>query len=269
MYAPAVPQNDACRQAAELLRAARRVVVLTGAGISTESGIPDFRSPGGLWSRYDPSKLTFDRFRANLETRKLYWQIACQSYPLMRDALPNAAHEAFVAIERAGRLLALVTQNVDGLHQKAGSSPERTIEIHGTAMGVVCIDCGQRADREAIHRQVLAGDEDPVCDACGGPLKPATISFGQAMPERETAAAFRAAAECDLMIVAGSSLVVYPAAGLPEEAVRAGARLVIVNREPTGHDALASVVVHGSAGESMRRIVAEAGIAPAGAVYDA
>lgn len=269
VYARAVPRNDACRQAAELLRAARRVVVLTGAGISTESGIPDFRSPGGLWSRYDPSKLTFDRFRAHLETRKLYWQIACQSYPLMRDALPNAAHEAFVAIERAGRLLALVTQNVDGLHQKAGSSPEKTIEIHGTAMGVVCIDCGQKADREAIHRQVLAGDEAPVCQACGGPLKPATISFGQAMPERETAAAFRAAAECDLMIVAGSSLVVYPAAGLPEEAVRAGARLVIVNREPTGHDALASVVVHGSAGESMRRIVAEAGIAPAGAVYDA
>lgn len=243
------------------------MVVLTGAGISTESGIPDFRSPGGLWSRYDPSKLTFDRFRASLETRKLYWQIACQSYPLMRDALPNAAHEAFVAIERAGRLLALVTQNVDGLHQKAGSSPERTIEIHGTAMGVVCIDCGRNADRETIHHRVLAGDEAPTCDACGGPLKPATISFGQAMPERETAAAFRAAAECDLMIAAGSSLVVYPAAALPEEAVRAGAPLIIVNREPTGHDSLATVVVHGSAGESMRRIVAEAGIAPV--AYDA
>jgi NAD-dependent deacetylase len=255
-----VSPNDACRQAAELLRGARRVVVLTGAGISTESGIPDFRSPGGLWSRYDPSKLTFDRFRASEETRKLYWQIACQSYPLMRDAMPNAAHHAFVTIERAGRLLALVTQNVDGLHLKAGSSREKTIEIHGTAMGVVCIDCGSSADREEIHQRVLAGDHAPVCDACGGPLKPATISFGQAMPEKETAAAFRAAAECDLMIVAGSSLVVYPAAALPEEAVRTGAALVIVNREPTGHDSLASVVVHGAAGESMRRIVAEAGI---------
>jgi NAD-dependent deacetylase len=252
-----------------LLRATRRVVVLTGAGISTESGIPDFRSPGGLWSRYDPAQLTFDRFRTSLETRKLYWQIACQSYPLMRDAMPNAAHEAFVAIERAGRLLALVTQNVDGLHQKAGSSSGLTIEIHGTAMGVVCIDCGWSADREAVHERVLAGDDAPVCDRCGGPLKPATVSFGQAMPERETAAAFRAAARCDLMIVAGSSLVVYPAAALPEEAVRAGAPLIIVNREPTGHDTLASVVVHASAGESMRRIVAEAGLTSVRASSDA
>jgi len=242
---------------------------LTGAGISTESGIPDFRSPGGLWSRYDPSKLTFDRFRASAETRKLYWQIACQSYPLMRDAAPNAAHDAFVAIERAGRLLALVTQNVDGLHLKAGSSREKTIEIHGTAMGVVCIDCGRSADREEIHQRVLDGDEAPVCDACSGPLKPATVSFGQAMPERETTAAFRAAAECDLMIVAGSSLVVYPAAALPEEAVRRGAPLIIVNREPTGQDSLASVVVHGSAGESLRRSVAEAGIASVRPHYDA
>jgi NAD-dependent deacetylase len=269
VYARPVSRNDACRQAGELLRGAKRVAVLTGAGISTESGIPDFRSPGGLWSRYDPSKLTFDRFRASIETRKLYWQIACQSYPVMRDAMPNAAHEAFVAIERAGRLRALVTQNVDGLHLKAGSSREKTIEIHGTAMGVICIDCGRSADREEIHRRVLAGDEAPVCDTCGGPLKPATISFGQAMPERETAAAFRAATDCDLMIVAGSSLVVYPAAALPEEAVRAGASLIIVNREPTGHDSLASVVVLGSAGEAMRRIVVESGIAPVGSAYDA
>jgi NAD-dependent deacetylase len=256
-----LPLADACQRAGALLRSARRVVVLTGAGISTESGIPDFRSPGGLWSRYDPSELTFDRFRARVETRRVYWEIACSAYPVMRDAAPNAAHDAVVAIERAGKLLALVTQNVDGLHQKAGSSDERIIEIHGSALRVTCIECGAEADREAVHARVLAGDATPTCDACEGPLKPATISFGQAMPERETSAAFAAAAACDLMIVIGSSLVVYPAAALPEEAVRSGAPLVIVNREPTGHDRLAEVVVGGSAGESLMRIAAEAGLA--------
>ena len=260
---------DACKRAGVLLRSARRVVILTGAGISTESGIPDFRSPGGLWSRYDPSELTFDRFRARVETRRVYWEIACASYPVMRDASPNAAHDAVVAIERAGKLLALVTQNVDGLHQKAGSSPARTIEIHGSALHVRCIDCGAGADREAIHARVLGGDLAPTCEACEGALKPATISFGQAMPERETTAAFAAVAACDLMIVIGSSLVVYPAAALPEEAVRAGAPLVIVNREPTGHDRLAEVVVGGSAGESMTRIAIEAGLATEGRRFDA
>jgi NAD-dependent deacetylase len=264
-----MPLADDWKRAGALLHAARRVVVVTGAGISTESGIPDFRSPGGLWSRYDPSQLTFDRFRASVETRKLYWEIATQAYPVMRDAEPNAAHEAVVAIERAGKLLALVTQNVDGLHQKAGSSPERTIEIHGSALGVRCIECGTDADREAVHRLVSDGDAAPTCDVCEGPLKPATISFGQAMPERETSSAFAAAASCDLMIVIGSSLVVYPAAALPEEAVRRGAALVIVNREPTGHDRLAEVVVHGSAGESMRRIADEAGLLASRRGFDA
>jgi NAD-dependent deacetylase len=260
VYARAVSPSDACLRAAELLASAQRVLVLTGAGISTESGIPDFRSPGGLWSRYDAATLTFDRFRAHGATRNLYWQIACEAYPIMRDARPNAAHYAIVDIERTGKLLKLVTQNVDGLHQKAGSSPERTVEIHGSALGVTCIDCGEPHDREVVHRRVLGGEEAPSCDVCGGPLKPATISFGQAMPEQATAAAIGAAASCDLTIVVGSSLVVYPAAALPEQSVRRGVPLVIVNREPTGHDPLAEVVVHGSAGESMRRIVAEAGL---------
>ena len=264
-----MPLADACKRAGALLRSARRVVVLTGAGLSTESGIPDFRSPGGLWSRYNPADLTFDRFRASLATRKLYWEIASQAYPVMRDALPNAAHDAVVAIERAGKLTALVTQNVDGLHQKAGSSSDRTIEIHGSALGVKCIECGTSADREAVHRLVVGGDSAPTCDVCEGALKPATVSFGQAMPERETSAAFAAAATCDLMIVVGSSLVVYPAAALPEEAVRAGAPLVIVNREPTGHDGLAEVVVQGSAGESMSLITAEAGLLGSGRGFDA
>jgi NAD-dependent deacetylase len=252
--------SDPCRHAAELLRRSERVVILTGAGISTESGIPDFRSPGGLWDRYDPSLLTFDRFCTSGETRRVYWEIACQSYPIMRDAQPNAAHFAVCAIERAGKLAKLVTQNVDGLHLRAGSSGHATIEIHGSAMRVTCIDCRAEHDREDVHRRVLEGDVEPACDLCGGRLKPATISFGQAMPERETAEAFAAAAAADLMIVIGSSLVVYPAAAVPETAVRAGAPLVIVNREPTPQDASATVLVHGAAGESMSRIVSQAGL---------
>jgi NAD-dependent deacetylase len=251
---------DPCKRAGELLRGAERVAVLTGAGISTESGIPDFRSPGGLWDRYDPSQLTFDRFCARDDTRRMYWEIATQSYPIMRQARPNAAHFAVKAIEAAGKLLKLVTQNVDGLHHKAGSSAEDTIEIHGSAMRAKCISCDAEHDRDAVHERVLAGSAVPLCESCGGFLKPATISFGQAMPERETAEAFEAAGECDLMIVIGSSLVVYPAAAVPETAVRAGAPLLIVNREPTPQDRFAEVVVHGGAGESMSRIVAEAGL---------
>jgi NAD-dependent deacetylase len=263
VYAREVDVEAACERAGELLRAARSVVVLTGAGISTESGIPDFRSPGGVWSRYDPATLTFDRFCASEETRVLYWQIATQAYPLMRDAQPNAGHVAVAAIERAGKLLRLVTQNVDGLHQKAGSDPVRTIEIHGSALRVRCVRCGEEGDRELVHQRVLCGERAPSCDSCAGPLKPATISFGQAMPERETLDAFAAARQSDLMIVIGSSLVVYPAAAIPEQAVNAGARLVIINRDPTPQDDAATVVVRAGAGDAMSRIVRAAGLAGA------
>jgi len=252
--------GDPCKQAAELLRRADRVVILTGAGISTESGIPDFRSPGGLWDRYDPSQLTFDRFCASAKTREVYWEIATQSYPVMRDAQPNAAHRVVAAIEKAGKLLRLVTQNVDGLHQRAGSSDDATIEIHGSAMRVKCIDCGAEHDRAEIHRRILGGEAVPICDRCGGRLKPATVSFGQAMPEKETAEAFAAANQADLMFVIGSSLVVYPAAAVPEAAVAAGVPLVIVNREPTGLDGHAALAIHGAAGETMSRIAEHAGI---------
>jgi len=256
----AVTVSNALDTAAELLRAARRVLVLTGAGVSTESGIPDFRSPGGLWSRYDPRELTYDKFCSSEETRRMYWRLATEAYPTLEQALPNAAHRAIVEMERSGKLLALVTQNIDGLHQKAGSDPERTIEIHGSALRAYCIECGEFFDREEVHRRVLAGESAPLCGACGGPLKPATVSFGQAMPEEDTRRAFEAASRCDLMIVVGSSLVVYPAAGLPDHAVAAGAPLVIVNREPTDKDQLAAGVLRGSAGESMSMLVRKAGI---------
>src|SRR5690606_30379893 len=155
--------------------------------ISTESGIPDFRSPGGLWTRYDPRKLTFDLFCAHRSTRRDYWKMSTESYPVLRDAEPNAAHRAIVAIERTGRLLRLVTQHVDGLHLRAGSSPSLTTEIHGSSLRASCIDCGSWHDREELHQRLVAGQiEVPDCDVCGGRIKPATISFGQSMPERET-----------------------------------------------------------------------------------
>ena len=264
MNHPAKPRSSddsSLARAGALLAGARSVVFLTGAGISTESGIPDFRSPGGLWSRHDPRKLTFDLFCLHEQTRRDYWKLATETYPVLRDAEPNAAHRAIVAVEKAGKLGRLVTQNIDGLHRKAGNSSEAIIEIHGSSLRATCIECGAACDRELLHRSIVEGEVDvPYCEVCGGPVKPATISFGQAMPERETHEAFAAASACDLFIVVGSSLVVYPAASLPETAVSAGAPLVIVNNEPTPIDGLADAVLRGSAGESMSLLLRAAGI---------
>jgi NAD-dependent deacetylase len=242
------------RAAARHLDAARNLVVLSGAGISTESGIPDFRSPGGLWSRYDPSEFTFQRFCAHAETRRRYWEMGATLYPLLKQAEPNRAHRALAALERRGGLRRIITQNIDGLHQRAGSAPERIIEIHGTALEVVCLSCGARQDRDPVQARFAAGDLDPRCE-CGGMLKPATISFGQAMPERETEAAFADAAAADVFLVVGSSLVVFPAANLPAVALERGATLLIVNREPTSYDTAATVVLHGTAGDILAAIV--------------
>ena len=246
--------------AAALLGSARNLVVLTGAGISTESGIPDFRSPGGLWTRYDPTKLTFDRFCSSAETRRQYWEMGNELYPALRDAQPNAAHRVLAALERRGGLRRIVTQNVDGLHQRAGSSAGAIIEIHGTALEVGCLSCGVRQDRGAVQARFAAGEHDLRCP-CGGLLKPATISFGQAMPERETAMAFADAAAADVFLVVGSSLAVYPAADLPRIAIENGAPLVIVNREPTPYDEHAEVVLHGRAGPTLAAIAAQLGLA--------
>jgi NAD-dependent protein deacetylase/lipoamidase len=245
--------------AATLIDGARRLVVLTGAGISTESGIPDFRSPGGLWTRYDPTKLTFDKFCASADTRRTYWKMGNELFPALRDAHPNTAHRVLAALERRGGLLRIVTQNVDGLHQKAGSSANVMIEIHGTALEVGCLTCGARQDRGPVQARFAAGEHDLRCD-CGGLLKPATISFGQAMPERETAQAFADAAVADLFLVIGSSLAVYPAAGLPRVAIQNDTPLVIVNREPTLYDRYAELVLNGSAGEALGAIAGALGV---------
>lgn len=247
--------TDGIRQAAEILARSRALVALTGAGVSTESGIPDFRSPGGIWAKYDPRELTYQNFVANRTHRARYWQMSLDIYPVLAAAKPNPAHLALAELERRGHLRALVTQNIDGLHHDAGSRPENVIEIHGTSREVVCLSCERRYPRQEIQERVMAGEDVPECVACSGILNPATVSFGQAMPERETALAFEHASECDAFLVVGSSLVVYPAAYLPVRAVEAGAPLIIVNREETPHDGLASVVVRGQAGESMAAIL--------------
>jgi NAD-dependent deacetylase len=242
-------------RAADILARSKELVILTGAGISTESGIPDFRSPGGIWTKYDPAEFTYQNFVANRAHRERYWQMSLDIHPVLAGAEPNAAHYAVAELERQGRLRALVTQNIDGLHQRAGSSPESMIEIHGTALEVLCLSCEDRTRRDEVQARVVSGEKIPDCKLCGGILKPATISFGQAMPERETALAFAHAESCDAFLVIGSSLVVHPAASLPVRAAECGAPLVIVNLEPTPYDRLAVVVLHGKAGETMTALL--------------
>ena len=249
---------DEIARAAALLAEARRVLVFTGAGISTESGIPDFRSPGGVWDRFDPTEFTYQKFLGSAESRRKYWSLSKLFYEPLAKALPNPAHEACVTLERWGRLDCVVTQNIDGLHQRAGLAPERVIELHGTALTVSCLTCRERHPREAIQARVEGGDEVPLCESCGGILKPDTVSFGQAMPEKETAEAFRRAEACDLCWVIGSSLVVTPAAHVPVAAVNAGARLLILNGSDTPLDSIADVVLRGKAGEVAPAILAGA-----------
>jgi len=243
-------------KAAELIRETDRILIFTGAGLSTESGIPDFRSPGGIWEKYDPSDFYFQKFVSDERAREKYWKMSTEFYGGMRDALPNRAHLAIQRLETTGKVLAIVTQNIDNLHQKAGSSPEKVIELHGTAFSVSCLNCGKSYDRDLIEERLRSGVKVPYCDACSGILKPNTVSFGQAMPEDKMAASLRYAKECDLCIVIGSSLVVYPAASVPTHAAEQGAELLIINRDPTHLDERARVVIHDSAGKTLDAILA-------------
>jgi NAD-dependent deacetylase len=247
--------EDPMKKAAEMIKNAEKILVFTGAGLSTESGIPDFRSPGGVWSKYDPSDFYFQRFIADENAREKYWQMSTEFYEPMKKAEPNPAHLAIKKLEDMGKLLAIVTQNIDNLHHKAGNSPERIIEIHGTAFSVYCLDCGKQYDRDEIQDRITSGIKVPYCDDCSGILKPATVSFGQAMPEDKMNRAFICARECDLCMVLGSSLVVYPAASIPLQAVESGAKMIIINRDETPHDMHADVVIHESVSTAMERIV--------------
>jgi len=233
--------------ARRLLRQARRAAAFTGAGVSTGSGIPDFRSPGGIWSRYRP--VSFDEFLASDDGRRRYWRYKRETFAAFRDARPNAAHRALADLEGQGRLLAVVTQNIDGLHQDAGS--RRVVELHGSNRRVECLQCGRGFPAE----EVMAWPDVPSCDACGGWLKPATISFGQALRPQVLDEAFAVARECDLMLVLGSSLAVYPAAAVPEAALQRGIPLVVVNRDPTPLDGHAAAVVQGAVEDVLPALV--------------
>jgi len=246
--------ENAIEAVADLIAGSPRAVVFTGAGISTESGIPDFRSPGGIWSKYDPDDFTYQKFVSSLESRKKHWQLIGQGL-FTEGAEPNPAHLAIAELERIGKLECVITQNVDNLHQKAGNSPEKVFELHGNMRWVRCLSCGKRYPMEDIRKQVNKSIEVPDCDACHGILKPDGVFFGEALPERELTRAIYHSKNCDLFIVIGSTLVVSPASYMPSYAVNAGAKLVIINLSSTPMDSVATVLIRGKAGEIMPKIV--------------
>ncbi|MBM3651242.1 MAG: NAD-dependent deacetylase [Alphaproteobacteria bacterium] len=232
---------------------AKRIVAFTGAGISTESGIPDFRSPGGIWTRYKP--IYFDDFMSSEEMRREAWRRKFATDEAMLNAEPNAGHRALAKLVEQGRMSAIITQNVDGLHQRSGVPNSKVIELHGNATYATCLDCGRRHELEPIKKAFLGTGRLPMCEKCDGIVKTATISFGQAMPEIPMARAQDETMRCDLFIVLGSSLVVYPAAGFPRIAKRQGAKLIIVNRDSTDQDPDADLVVHAEIGPTMSKAV--------------
>jgi NAD-dependent deacetylase len=239
------------------VNAAQRIVALTGAGISTDSGIPDFRGPQGVWTKNPGAEklATLQHYLADPEVRKRAWQSRLES-PAWQ-ARPNAGHRALVALERRGKLDTLITQNVDGLHQMAGSAPDGVIEVHGTMREVNCLSCGERAPMDRVLDRVRAGEEDPACRTCGGILKSATISFGQSLVQKDLIRAEQAARRCDLMLAVGTKLSVWPIAGVVPTAREAGARVVIVNAEPTEMDELAHAMLRGSISALLPRLVEE------------
>ena len=237
----------------ELLADARRAVVFTGAGISTESGIPDFRSPGGVWTKMKP--IYFDEFVHDEAKRREAWERTFSNAAGWVGAKPNAGHQAVARLVARGKVAAVITQNIDNLHQDAGVPASRVIELHGNASYAKCLECGLRHELVVLKQSFLGRGEIPTCRSCGGLVKTATISFGQAMPPGPMARAEEETLACDLFIVLGSSLVVFPAAGFPLLAKQNGAKLAIVNREPTEQDGYADVVIHESIGDVMTAVV--------------
>ncbi len=238
--------RPAIAQLTELIRASHRAVCFTGAGISTESGIPDFRSPGGMWSRMRP--IDFQDFIASAEMRREAWRRKLVTDRTMRIAQPNRGHRAVAQMVATGPCACVITQNIDGLHQRAGVPEDSLVELHGNSTYATCLDCGLRHELDPIFAAFEKDETLPLCVDCGGIVKTATISFGQPMPVQAMERAANEALACDLFIVLGSSLVVYPAADLPRLAKQSGAKLVIVNREPTDQDEIANLVVHGEIG---------------------
>lgn len=241
-------------EARRLLGRSRRIVAFTGAGISTESGIPDFRGPRGVWARFDPDEFSLPNFLRSVHARRRFWQFAAELGALLAAARPNAGHLAIAELERRGTCSGVITQNIDRLHQRAGS--RRVIELHGDAETAVCMTCGAELPSSALPERAARNDGDPRCPRCSGILKPRTVLFGEALPEKALAQAEKLARKSDLLLVVGSSLAVQPAASLVPMAHRSGAAVVIVNLDATPSDGLAEVVLHGRAGELLPRLVA-------------
>ena len=246
--------NTLAERVADLIINARRVVVFTGAGVSTESGIPDFRSPGGIWERFDPDDFTYQKFVSDPAARRKHWQML-QEGGLTTEAKPNAAHYAIAELDRLGKLDCVITQNVDNLHQKAGVPGDKVFELHGNMQWAVCLSCGRRYPFEQVRVRLDKGEEIPDCEACHGLLKPDAVFFGESLPEKVLQEATFRSSNCDLFIVVGSTLIVYPAAYMPIYAVESGAKLVIINLSPTPMDKRATVLIKAKAGETMSRML--------------
>jgi NAD-dependent deacetylase len=244
------------RQLQAFLASAERIVGFTGAGISTECGIPDYRSPGGLWQRFQP--VDFSDFMRSSDMRLTAWRRWLHIHDAVSRARPGRGHRALVELARRGKLTHVITQNVDNLHQDSGLSSDQVIELHGNGTYATCLECGKRHEISWARDFIERHEKPPACLDCGGIVKTATISFGQAMPEEAMAKAHGVIEACDLFLAVGSSLVVYPAAGLPLLAKRWGARLIIINREPTDLDGEADLVFHDDIGDTLERLTASA-----------
>jgi NAD-dependent deacetylase len=244
---------QAIKDIAKGILEAKRVVVFTGAGASTESGIPDFRSPGGIWTKFDPEDFTIYKFLSSAETRKKQWRILVES-GLLSKAEPNRAHLAIAGLEKMGKLDCVITQNIDNLHQKAGNSPDIVFELHGNMNRAKCLACGAVYPMEQALKQLDKGDE-PLCESCDGMLKPDVVFFGESLPAAVLYEAARRSRNCDFFIVIGSSLAVYPAAYMPSYAKEAGARLAIINASTTAYDLHADILVNSGAGDVMEKIM--------------
>jgi NAD-dependent deacetylase len=244
--------NDAVSRFVELVSRAHRVVGFTGAGISTESGIPDYRGKGGIWNRFQP--VYFEEFLRDADKRRLYWERKAETWPAIRDARPNPGHEFFVDLHRAGKLVGVVTQNIDGLHEKSGLPSDYVVNLHGNTLETVCLSCSYRVDSGAVFDGLDLDEGAPRCPKCGGLLKPNTISFGQQLDVPTIERGHELARSCDLMVVFGSTLIVYPAAGIPEIATHHGAQLVIVTLSETPLDNAAELTVRRPIGEFVAEV---------------
>jgi len=239
---------------ADLIVSANRVVVFTGAGISTESGLPDFRSPGGIWDKFDPDDFTYEKFISSPKARYKQWQMFKKG-GLITEVKPNPAHYAIAELDRLGKLDCVITQNVDNLHQKAGVPEDKVFELHGNMQWAVCLSCGKRYPMAQLKVRFETGEEIPDCEVCHGILKPDAVFFGESLPTKVFEEATHRSRNCDLFIVIGSTLIIYPAAEMPGYAVKRGAKLVIINLSPTPMDKRATVLLRAKAGETMTRIL--------------